>query len=184
MNDIFFTGDTHFNHRKCQELFRKDKFKSLEDMNETIIERWNARIKKSDRVYHLGDFSLGTTVECRRVANRLNGQIYLIRGNHEKVAEHKACADRFVWIKDYFGLKVGEQKIYLCHYAFRTWNCIHHGSWNLHGHSHGSLPEIETLRQSDVGVDAWDFWPVSYDQVAEKMATKRFEAVDHHTEDE
>jgi calcineurin-like phosphoesterase family protein len=180
MNNVFFTADTHFNHRKCQELFRNNHFSSLEEMNETIIERWNERISKSDRVYHLGDVALGTPSEARKILNRLNGQIYLIRGNHESVAEHKLCVDRFVWIKDYFGLKVGTQKIYLFHYALRTWNCMHYGSWSLHAHSHGSLPELNH-RSFDVGVDPWDFYPVSYDEVAAKMATKTFEAVDHHT---
>jgi calcineurin-like phosphoesterase family protein len=100
-------------------------------MNETMIERWNSRVKKGDRVYHLGDVALGRPSEAAEILARLNGQIFLVRGNHEAVAEHKLCRDRFVWIKDYFGLKVGDQKIYLCHYAFRTWNCEHHGSWHL-----------------------------------------------------
>lgn len=179
-NDIFFTSDTHFNHAKCCELFRPGRFGSLNEMNETLIERWNSRVKKGDRVYHLGDVALGRPEAAAEILGRLNGQIFLIRGNHEKVAEHKLCASRFVWIKDYFGLKVGEQKIYLCHYAFRTWNCMHHGSWHLYGHSHGTLPEIETSRSFDVGVDCWDFFPVSYDEVAAKMATKRFEPIDGH----
>ena len=43
--EIFFTADTHFNHLKCRELFRNDKFASLEEMNETIIHRWNVRVE-------------------------------------------------------------------------------------------------------------------------------------------
>jgi calcineurin-like phosphoesterase family protein len=73
---------------------------------------------------------------------------------------------------------VGEQRIDLCHYAFRTWNYSHKGSWHLYGHSHGTLPEIETSLSFDVGVDSWDFYPVSFDEVAAKMATKRFEPID------
>ena len=177
---VFFTADTHFNHAKCQELFRAGRFTSVEAMNETIVERWNSRVKKGDRVYHLGDVALGSPAAAAAILSRLNGQIFLIRGNHDRVAEHRLCKDRFVWIKDYFGLRVGEQKIQLCHYAFRTWNQMHRGSWHLHGHSHGTLPELETLRAFDVGVDCWDFYPVSYDEVAAKMATKRFEPVDGH----
>lgn len=182
MNDVFFTADTHFNHVKCQELFRPTRFSSLEEMNETIIERWNSKIGKSDRVYHLGDVALGSAVECQKILQRLNGQIYLIRGNHEQVAEHKLCSDRFVWIKNYFGLKIGEQKIYLMHYAMRTWNCMHHGSWQLYGHSHGTLQDNPNSLSFDVGVDCWDFYPVSYSEVVAKMATKTFVPVDHHCE--
>lgn len=180
---VFFTADTHFNHAKCCELFRTRRFSSLEEMNETMIERWNSRVKSGDRVYHLGDFALGSAPAAAEIAGRLAGQIFLIRGNHERVAEHRLVSNRFVWIKDYFGLKVGEQKIYLCHYAFRTWNCAHHGSWNLHGHSHGTLAELDNVRQFDVGVDCWNFYPVSYEEVEAKMAAKRFDPVDHHTTD-
>ena len=179
-NGIFFTSDTHFNHVKCFELFRPGRFSSLDEMNETMIERWNSRVSKGDRVYHLGDVALGKPEAASQILSRLNGQIFLIRGNHESTAEHRLCKDRFVWIKDYYGLKVGDQKIYLCHYAFRVWNRMHHGSWHLYGHSHGTLPDIETLRSFDVGVDCWDFHPVSYDEVAAKMAAKRFEPVDRH----
>ena len=182
-NNIFFTSDTHFNHAKCCELFRKGRFASVDEMNETLIARWNERVQKGDRIYHLGDFALGRPEAAAEILKRLNGQIYLIRGNHEKVAEHRLCKDRFIWIKDYFGLKVGEQKIYLCHYAFRTWNCMHHGSIHLFGHSHGTLPDDPYLRSMDVGVDCWDFYPVSFDEVMERMKTKQFRPVDHHVAD-
>lgn len=175
---IWFTSDTHFNHRNI--LLSRPQFTSVEEMNELMIERWNARVKRSDRVYHLGDVALGNADAARQILNRLNGAIHLIRGNHEAVAENKKCADRFVWIKDYHWLKLGEQKVYLLHYAMRTWNCMHYGSWHLYGHSHGSLPELPGTLSFDVGVDCWDFAPISYEEVQQKMAGKVFVPVDHH----
>jgi calcineurin-like phosphoesterase family protein len=47
----------------------------------------------------------------------------------------------------------------LCHYPFRTWNGIGSGTVNIHGHSHGRLTPV--TRQYDVGVDVWDFRPVT-----------------------
>ena len=47
----------------------------------------------------------------------------------------------------------------LCHYAFRTWNQMGKGSIDLHGHSHVMLKEL--TRQFDVGVDAWNYRPVT-----------------------
>lgn len=182
MNDVFFTSDTHFNHLRCCMRFRAPRFSSLEEMNETLIARWNECVRKGDRVYHLGDFALGRPDDAAAIASRLAGQIYLVRGNHEKVAEHPKVRDRFVWIKDYFGLKIGEQKIYLLHYAMLTWNQSHRGSWHLHGHSHGLLGDDPFARRLDVGVDAWDFRPVAFEEVAARMATKQFQPVDHHVE--
>lgn len=56
-----------------------------------------------------------------------------------------------VWVRDYAKIKIQNQKVILCHYAFRTWDCTHHGSYNLYGHSHGNLPPIG--KQLDVGID-------------------------------
>jgi len=179
-NEIFFTSDTHFNHVKCVELFRNHRFNNLEEMNETIIQNWNNVVSKGDKVYHLGDFALGRPSDARQILDRLNGQIFLIRGNHDQVAEHKLCRDKFVWIKDVHKLKIGEQKIYLCHYAWRVWNCSHHGSWHLYGHSHGSLPDLDSSLSFDVGVDCWNYTPVSMDQIRLRMCAKTWKPVDHH----
>lgn len=183
MTNIYFTSDTHFNHARLCDGPRSHRFASVEQMNETMIERWNERVRRNDIVYHLGDVALGSAEDARAILDRLNGQIYLVRGNHERVAEHRLCRDRFIWIKDYHRVKVGDQKIYLLHYAMRTWNCAHRGSWHLHGHSHGSLEELSTARSFDVGVDCWDYRPVHFDEVAARMASKTFVPIDHHTED-
>lgn len=173
MNNIFFTGDTHFNHEKCCSLFRKGKFSSVEEMNEVLISKWNARVKKGDRVYHLGDFALGRIDDAEVIAKRLNGDIFLLRGNHEAIAEHPKVRDRFIWIKDYFGLRVGDQKIQLFHYPMVTWNCSHYGSWHLHAHCHGNLKDDPNLKRLDTGVDCTSFEPISYDEVKKIMDAKK-----------
>jgi calcineurin-like phosphoesterase family protein len=100
-------------------------------------------------------------------------------GNHEKAVE--ACADRFVWVKDYHELLVedkeaprGQQSIVLFHYAMRVWNTSHHGSWSLYGHSHGTLSEDLTSRSIDVGVDVHNLFPISYEEVKAIMAKKQW----------
>ena len=75
--------------------------------------------------------------------------------------------------------------IVLSHYPFLTWNKSHHGSWNLHGHSHGSLitsrPDSgHPARRLDVGVDVWGFAPVSLDKLIDVMQDRAGETVDHH----
>lgn len=171
MSDIFFTSDTHFGHSNICERLRKN-FSSFEEMDETMITRWNDRVRPGDKVYHLGDFALCGPEYCATILKRLRGNIYLIRGNHENTAERKVCASRFVWIKDYHYRKFYGQNVVLCHYAFRVWRNSRHGSWHLYGHSHGLLPESEHSLSFDVGVDAWSFAPVSWDEVVTKMKTK------------
>lgn len=177
MQKVFFVSDTHFNHIGLLKL--RPQFKSLEEMNETIVENWNRVVRRGDRVYHLGDVALGRPEDAVPILERLNGEIYLVRGNHDTVAKHRLCREFFIWIKDYDFLTVGEQGIVLCHYALKTWDKMHYNTWQLHGHSHGSLKPDGSL-QHDVGVDCNKFSPIEFEAIREIMASKRFRAVDHH----
>lgn len=176
--EIWFTADTHWNHESI--LKTRPAFKTLAEMNERLVENWNAVVRKGDRVYHLGDFALGRPEAAKQILDRLLGQIYLIRGNHDNAATHKVCAGRFIWIRDYEFLTYSEQGMALCHYAFKTWNKAHYGSWNLHGHSHGSLKIDPNACQLDVGVDCNNWTPINFETIKQKMASKRFVPVDHH----
>lgn len=75
-----------------------------------------------------------------------------------------------------------EQLIILCHYPFLTWNKFHYGSWHLHGHCHGTLPDDPSALRLDVGVDCHNFLPINFDRVAELMSVKTFKPVDQHRE--
>ena len=61
-------------------------------MNEALIASWNARVGKNDLVYHLGDFAWG---DWRPILERLNGDIILISGGHDKRWQ-KNCRGRFL----------------------------------------------------------------------------------------
>ena len=51
---IYFTSDCHFSHDK-EFLWGPRGFKNQWEMNEKIIENWNAIIQPDDDVYILGD---------------------------------------------------------------------------------------------------------------------------------
>lgn len=178
MKRIWFTSDHHFGHKNVIP-YSVRPFASVTEMDEHMITQWNTCVQPEDDVYHLGDIGLCAVPKLKEILKRLNGKIFLIRGNHEKSGE--ACAERFEWIKDYYELQVpdaeayeGKRLIVLFHYAMRVWNASHYGSWHLYGHSHGQLPDDETSLSFDVGVDCHGFAPISYDQVKETMAGKKW----------
>lgn len=149
-------------------------------MDETIIRNWNGVIGPDDDVYHLGDVCFMRPDAARALLSRLNGRIHLLRGNHDKGQFLAECSGRFEWVKEYHELHVGKQMIVLGHYPFVTWNKSHHGSWNLHGHCHGTLPvDVSSLRL-DVGVDCHRYGPISFDAVGELMSKRTFKPIDHH----
>lgn len=177
-NKIWFTSDNHFGHKNIIE-FSKRPFSNVEEMNETMITRWNEKIGNEDLVYHIGDFALMPANKVRQLIERLNGKIHLITGNHETSALE--CSDCFEWVKDYYELTVedkdahkGQRFIVLFHYAMRVWNASHYGTWHLYGHSHGDLTDDITSLSFDVGVDVHNFYPISYNEVKEIMAKKKW----------
>lgn len=50
----YFVADIHFFHKNIIPNCSRP-FKSIEDMNNTIIENWNKTIQSHDEVYILGD---------------------------------------------------------------------------------------------------------------------------------
>lgn len=85
MGMIYITSDTHFNH---EMLIREKKrpFKSVDEMNELIINNWNKVVCDEDIVYHLGDVALNNkSIFDKDILPRLKGKIIFIRGNHDPI---------------------------------------------------------------------------------------------------
>ena len=130
----------------------------LAEHDAALVARWNETVAEGDTVWHLGDFALGPPPA--RVADLLaglNGEKHLIVGNNDGPAT--LAAPGWASVAHYAEIEVEGSRLVLCHYAFRTWNRMGRGVVDLHGHSHGKLKPVP--RQFDVGVDAWDFRPVT-----------------------
>lgn len=178
----WFTADTHFGHPKIIDYCRRP-FRSVGEMDAALIANWNARVQPDDTVYHLGDFMLfGDVATVRRYRERLNGRVHLIRGNHEKKTQD--FTGIFENVADLAEIAVSiagsNQRAVLCHYALRVWSHSHRGAWHLYGHSHGTLTDDPHALSLDVGVDCWNYAPVSLQQVSARMGRKVWKPVDHH----
>ena len=174
MSEIFFTSDTHFCHNK-EFLYGPRGFTSADEMNEAIIERWNKIVKPTDMVYHLGDTILNDNEKGIECFKQLNGQIFLILGNHDTEnrtnALLEACRFRIYGGWHAYIIKHGKQSIYLSHYPTLTANYDDkHFSQhviNLHGHVHSRKPWIDPRNpfMYDVGLDAHNCTPVHIEEV-------------------
>ncbi len=158
---VWFTADTHFGHAGALSLYRRP-FASVAEMNAVMIARWNETAAPDDDVWHLGDFALRTSaVAAGALLRQLNGRKHLVSGNNDP--QEIAGLPDWSSIQAYAEITVDGHELVLCHYAFRTWNGMAKGTLNLHGHSHGRLKPLP--RQTDVGVDAWDFRPIAVRQM-------------------
>jgi calcineurin-like phosphoesterase family protein len=157
---MFFTADTHFNDPRILRIDRRP-FPDLAAHDEALVARWNETVGKSDIVWHLGDFARGDVAAKSALLGRLNGRKQLIVGNNDD--DSTIVAEGWESVQAYKEILVEGRMLILCHYAFRTWNQMGKGSIDLHGHSHGKLKPL--TRQYDVGVDAWDYRPVTIKQI-------------------
>lgn len=178
---IYFTSDHHFGHKNIIQLCNRP-FKNLEEMDEELIRRWNETIKPEDTVYHLGDFSLSIK-PVKEYVRRLNGQKILIAGNHDKCHQFQKNNTRY---KDEYK-RLGFYDVYdydvthfsenltadLSHFPYENGDDVRYiklfprddGRWLLHGHVHNKWRVKDKM--INVGVDVWDFYPVSIAKILE-----------------
>jgi len=171
--NVFFTSDTHFHHKNIIKYCDRP-FETVEEMDATIINNWNSVVGKNDIIFHGGDFCFGDEKSWNHLCERLNGIKYLASGNHDKNITPKHFDD----VKNMFNIMIdGDeeisdgQRLTICHYPMLSWYQNHRGSWQLYGHLHGSKSNKRlkgtAANQLDIGVDAHNFTPISYQQVKE-----------------
>ena len=110
MANVFFTADTHFGHTNVIKFCARP-FASDEEMDEALIENWNAKVKGCDTVFVLGDMFY----RCENVAEilrRLKGKKHLILGNHDSSWMDKVnLEDYFIGVDRIFDLSDGKRGV-------------------------------------------------------------------------
>ena len=177
---IWFTSDLHFHHNNVIKHCDRP-FSSKEEMTEALIENWNKRVKKREEVWVLGDFSFAGIERTREIVKRLNGDIRIVRGNHDKPAR-QLIEMGFSNVYENHSIWLGGYKVNLSHfphypnqtekenpYLDRRYlhkRIVNDGLPLLHGHTH-SEENVRTHNglEIHVGVDAWDYRPVSSNEI-------------------
>lgn len=179
--NVFFTSDTHFSHANIIKYCDRP-YKSADEMDEDLIRRWNETVKKDDVVFHLGDFGMANQKKLESIVGRLNGQIYLIRGNHDG---HLNTDGLFTLVRQQMIVKVDGVYILMLHYpllGYRSETLDGKRLIQLYGHVHSrkNMSSYDKQRQAstswnqyDVGVDNNDYRPVSFKEVMEKIENRR-----------
>lgn len=186
----FVISDTHFGHTNSWEKFKLADgsplrpFTSTEEMDETMIERWNAKVKPQDTVYHLGDVVINQ--KSLHLISRLNGRKILVRGNHD-IFKDKQYAE--VGFEQIHGVRVFVDKFIMSHIPMHPDCVTDRFRVNVHGHLHAneimrtrtklihgweiSVTEPDP-RYLCVSVENTDYEPLHFDEV-ETRIQKRWE---------
>ena len=142
-----YIADLHFGHSNIIR-FDKRPFSSIEEMNETLINNWNKKVKSNDTTYILGDFCWGKEPEWISILNRLNGNKVLIRGNHDLKQMSRTLKDKFLYIKDRHEISDCGKKIIMSHYPELAYKSSYNSNvFMLHGHVHYHTDEAAYIRK-------------------------------------
>jgi len=158
----FFTSDEHLGHANIIKYCNRP-FNSVQEMDAHLIQCHNRVVSKGDTVVHAGDFTLIKDFRKikRNYIDKLNGNHIFLKGSHDYWLEN----DHLV----IFQKTIKSQFLVVCHYAMKTWHRSHYNSWQLHGHSHGTLKSEG--KQLDIGVDNNNYYPFSFDDILIIMNT-------------
>lgn len=172
---IWVTSDEHYLHNNIIKYCNRP-FTDVSHMTEELIVCHNSVVRHDDEVWHLGDFSMSE--KCiSDILSRLNGSHILVAGNHDKCyAVHKkseAAVKRYLE----YGFKAVHMSYQMGPFTLNHLPYIGDGKfedrfpqyrpqgndWLLHGHIH-ELWKVKD-KMINVGVDVWDYTPVSYQQL-------------------
>lgn len=135
----YYISDTHFGHANAIK-FDSRPFKTVEEMDNTLIKNWNNVVKDDDTVYVVWDFSWYKEDKTLEILEKLNGHKVLIKGNHDKVSPK--IGKTFEMVRDYLEINDGDKKVILFHYPIISWKMQFRGAVHLYGHVHNSNQNV------------------------------------------
>jgi calcineurin-like phosphoesterase family protein len=177
----FVVSDHHLGHQNSWEKFKLEDgsplrpFTSNEEMNETMIERHNAKVKEQDTVYFLGDVVINK--KYLELVKRMNGRKILVRGNHDIFKDNDY---RDVGFEQLHGVRVFVDKFILSHIPLHPDCVTERFRVNVHGHLHANqvmswqVIDEDIVYKPDprylcVCVEQTDYTPLHFDEVEERI---------------
>jgi calcineurin-like phosphoesterase family protein len=171
----WFYSDPHFGHKKIIEYCDRP-FDDTLDMEEQLILRFNQRVLPLDKVLWLGDCFFENDERAANILSRMAGQHFLVCGNHDRKSRRMVkigfqfAVKQLVWQQNYVTFRGshfpwlkdasddGRKYLGKWHPKYNKEECL------VHGHTH-SKKKHNGGNAIHVGVDAWDYRPVSFGEV-------------------
>lgn len=149
----WYCSDLHAFHKKIVGFTNRGLETTQENHEVWLTKLWNSQVGHGDLTYILGDVSFGDYKSTKLFLQFLNGQKIIIKGNHDRREDlDKLVKDGVIqaWY-EYKEIKIGDTSACLFHFPISSWHKQHHGSFHLHGHSHGAFQGQGKIL--DVGLD-------------------------------
>lgn len=176
---IYYTSDLHLGDNTII-AHENRPWKTVDEMNQALIDNWNSQVTDEDTVYVLGDFCFNGATRAIEFLKQLNGNIHLIRGNHDYFMSQESFYDWLVREQPadpiieteghYAHINDREYEVILCHYPILYWDGMgDRGSIHLYGHMHSRLEmQHPNPRAFNVGIDVNNYMPVTLEELMRK----------------
>jgi len=165
----YFTADTHYYHYGiCESTGRP--FSNETEMADTIIRNYNQVVKPEDEVFFAGDFALcNDSNKVRDIVSQLKGKKYLILGNHDQMNSFVYVDCGFIQVHTSVTLHGSDTGARIVVNHDPCIAClVRPPSVLICGHVHDLFKRIKNV--VNVGVDVWDYAPVSLERVMVELA--------------
>ncbi|MGD9158307.1 MAG: hypothetical protein PVG39_07875 [Desulfobacteraceae bacterium] len=167
----YYTADWHLFHRNIIKLCHRP-FKNEARMHRTLVRNYNEVVGEDDTCYVIGDVAMIGNSQWERlgaVIKKLNGTKHLILGNHDQLKWERYIDVGFTSVHSALWFDEDNLKIVLAHDP-----CVYCAIESpltilICGHVHTLFKSIPERRVVNVGVDMWDFKPVSTKQIRKEL---------------
>jgi calcineurin-like phosphoesterase family protein len=174
---IYFTSDWHIGHKQVIEFCGRP-FTDLDHMHSSLITNYNKLVKPEDTCIFVGDTTFSNTTDTKKIVQKLNGTKIAVIGNHDP-KQGTLLNMGFQLAVNQLSMCIRGHKVLVSHYPFKPsllkyWSNKFKGldiryqdrrhkddgkTFLIHGHTH-SAKKLDG-RALHVGVDAWNYTPVS-----------------------
>lgn len=165
-DDFFITSDTWFGRPAILDIANRTSFKNIDIMNKSMFKKWNSVVKSSDTVLHLGNFAWDPVI-ARQALNKLNGKIFLIKGNCDDSLNEIAheFPDKLTIINDNI-IKLSKHDIVASHWPLLIWEGRETGTIHLHGHTvYSYKTNLNESNRINCCCDYWSYAPIKYSMI-------------------
>lgn len=175
--NYYFISDTHFYHGNIIRYCNRP-FKTVNEMNSTIVKNINKEVKEDDILIHGGDFAYGRMSSIENIEYIRQfivcKNIILVCGNHDKIIlQSKILKSLFSETLNYFLRDINGHKFLITHkpvyHDCDTWEkTLLKQEYNkdnsliyLHGHTHNN----SHLGPRNLCVENNNYSPISLEQI-------------------
>lgn len=156
---IYVTANTNFFDPNIIAQ-RNLPFKTVEQMNETIIYNWNKAVDKNDTVLHMGNFARCSASSIDSLIKKLHGNIILFPGLLDDKSILEKCS--VILLPEEIHMDTYDKTIIFSHHPM-----LEHLNSEIYISIHGHHYTEYTFYKNfiNVSMDYWNFLPIPLPEI-------------------